>query len=71
MELTDEAPVIRLLNSILFQAVKERASDIHIEPFERELEVRFRIDGLLYKMLSPRQGDPGGAHLPRQDHVRA
>ena len=53
MELTDEAPVIRLLNSILFQAVKERASDIHIEPFERELEVRFRIDGLLYKMLSP------------------
>ena len=53
MELTDEAPVIRLLNSILFQAVKERASDIHLEPFERELEVRFRIDGLLYKMLSP------------------
>ena len=53
MELTDEAPVIRLLNSILFQAVKERASDIHLEPFERELEVRFRIDGLLYKMLTP------------------
>jgi len=53
LELTDEAPVIRLLNSIIFQAVKERASDIHIEPFERELEVRFRIDGLLYKMLSP------------------
>ena len=41
------------MNSILFQAVKERASDIHIEPFERELEVRFRIDGILYKMLSP------------------
>ncbi len=53
MELTDEAPVIRLLNSIIFQAVKERASDIHIEPFERELEVRFRIDGILYKMLEP------------------
>jgi len=53
MELTDEAPVIRLLNSILFQAVKERSSDIHIEPFERELEVRFRIDGILYKMLAP------------------
>ncbi|KAF0219752.1 MAG: proteinral secretion pathway protein [Geobacteraceae bacterium] len=53
LELTDEAPVIRLLNSIIFQAVKERASDIHIEPFERELEVRFRIDGLLYKMLTP------------------
>src|SRR6185369_8644684 len=53
LDLTDEAPVIRLLNSILFQAVKERASDIHIEPFERDLEVRFRIDGLLYKMLTP------------------
>lgn len=53
LELAEEAPVIRLLNSILFQAVKERASDIHIEPFERELEVRFRIDGILYKMLSP------------------
>ena len=53
MDLTDEAPVIRLLNSILFQAVKERASDIHIEPFERDLEVRFRIDGILYKMLAP------------------
>jgi general secretion pathway protein E len=53
LDLADEAPVIRLLNSIMFQAVKERASDIHIEPFERELEVRFRIDGLLYKMLTP------------------
>jgi general secretion pathway protein E len=53
LDLTDEAPVIRLLNSILFEAVKERASDIHIEPFEREVEVRFRIDGILYKMLSP------------------
>lgn len=53
MDLADEAPVIRLLNSILFQAVKERASDIHIEPFEKELEVRFRIDGILYQMLTP------------------
>ena len=53
LDLTDEAPVIRLLNSILFQAVKERASDIHIEPYERELEVRFRVDGILYPMLTP------------------
>ncbi len=53
LDLTDEAPVIRLLNSILFQAVKERASDIHIEPYEKEVEVRFRIDGILYKILSP------------------
>ena len=53
LDLTDEAPVIRLLNSILFQAVKERASDIHLEPYERELEVRFRVDGILYPMLTP------------------
>ena len=53
LDLTDEAPVIRLLNSILSEAVKERASDIHIEPYERELEVRFRIDGILYKKLAP------------------
>jgi general secretion pathway protein E len=53
LDLTDEAPVIRLLNSILFQAVKERASDIHIEPYEREVDVRFRIDGILYKILTP------------------
>ena len=53
LDLTEEAPVIRLLNSILSEAVKERASDIHIEPYERELEVRFRIDGILYKKLAP------------------
>lgn len=53
MELTDEAPIIKLLNSILFQAVKEKASDIHIEPFERHLDIRFRKDGILYPVLSP------------------
>lgn len=53
LDLAEEAPVIRLLNSILFQAVKERASDIHIEPYERDMEVRFRIDGILYKKLAP------------------
>ncbi len=53
LDLADEAPVIRLLNSILFQAVKGRASDIHIEPYERDVEVRFRVDGVLYPVLSP------------------
>lgn len=53
LELADEAPIIRLLNSLLFQAVKERASDIHIEPYERVVEVRFRVDGVLYPILSP------------------
>ncbi|MCA9665552.1 MAG: type II secretion system ATPase GspE [Myxococcales bacterium] len=46
---TDEAPIIRWVNSLIFQAVKERASDIHIEPGEREVVVRYRIDGVLYE----------------------
>jgi general secretion pathway protein E len=53
LEATDEAPIIRLINSILFQSVKQRASDIHFEPFERDLEIRFRIDGILYRILNP------------------
>ncbi|MEW6324713.1 MAG: type II secretion system ATPase GspE [Nitrospirota bacterium] len=50
---TDDAPIIRLLNSLMFRAVKERASDIHVEPFERELVVRYRIDGVLHNVLTP------------------
>ena len=53
LELTEEAPIIRLLNALLLQAVKERASDIHIEPYEKELDVRLRVDGVLRKVLSP------------------
>ncbi len=53
LEAQDEAPIIRLVNSLFYQASKERASDIHIEPFEQELLVRFRIDGILYDTLSP------------------
>ncbi|NWF56707.1 MAG: type II secretion system ATPase GspE [Syntrophaceae bacterium] len=53
LEVSDEAPVIRLVNLMLFQAVKERASDIHIEPFQKELKVRYRIDGILYNRLTP------------------
>lgn len=49
----DEAPIIRLVNSLMSQAVKDRASDIHVEPFERELVVRFRIDGILYEIIKP------------------
>lgn len=53
LELTEEAPIIRLLNALLMEAVKERASDIHIEPYEKGLDVRFRVDGMLRKILSP------------------
>ncbi len=53
LDATDEAPIIRLVNSILFEAVKRRASDIHVESFERGLVIRYRIDGVLYQILSP------------------
>mgnify|MGYP001274456555 FL=1 len=49
----DEAPIIRLVNWLLKRAVKERASDIHIEPFEKELVVRFRVDGVLKEVIKP------------------
>jgi general secretion pathway protein E len=49
----DQAPIIRFVNSVLTGAIKERASDIHIEPFEKDLSVRFRIDGVLFERFSP------------------
>jgi len=52
LDANDEAPMIRLANSILFEASKQRASDIHIEPFEKEMTIRYRIDGVLYPILS-------------------
>ena len=55
LDSSDEAPVIRFVNSLITQAYKERASDIHIEPFENELVVRYRIDGILYEVLRPPQ----------------
>lgn len=53
LDSTDDAPIIRLVNSLLQHAVKERASDIHIEPFEDEIRVRFRIDDVLYEPMKP------------------
>jgi general secretion pathway protein E len=53
LDADDEAPIIRLVNSLLFRAVKQKASDIHVEPFERELKIRFRINGILYDIMTP------------------
>lgn len=50
----DDAPVIRLINAILSEAVREKASDIHLEPFEDRIAVRFRVDGVLTEVLSPK-----------------
>ncbi len=49
---TSDAPIIKLVNHILARAVKAKASDIHIEPFQHELNIRFRLDGVLYNKLS-------------------
>lgn len=51
--MAQEAPIIKMVNHILFQAVKQSASDIHIEPLEKELNVRYRIDGILHIAFSP------------------
>ncbi len=53
MEMANEAPIVKLVNHLLMQAAKEGASDIHIEPFERELRVRYRIDGNMYLRVTP------------------
>lgn len=49
----DDAPVIKLVNTLLFRAVKEKASDIHIEPYEKDMVVRFRVDGVLFDIFKP------------------
>ncbi len=53
LEAADDNQVIRLLNLVLLQAIKDRASDIHFEPFENEFKMRYRIDGVLYEMVPP------------------
>lgn len=53
LESTDDAPVIRLINAMLSEAVRKQASDVHIEPFEKRLLVRYRVDGVMQKLLEP------------------
>lgn len=55
LESEDDAPIIRLINALLTEAVRENASDIHIEPFEHRLAVRFRVDGVLREVLEPKR----------------
>ena len=55
MESDDDAPIIRLINAVLSEAIRQGASDIHIEPFENRMRVRFRIDGMLREVLAPKK----------------
>lgn len=56
IENEDDAPIIRLLNALLTQAIREGASDIHVEMFEERMVVRFRVDGVLREVLQPKRG---------------
>lgn len=53
LESDDDAPIIRLINALITEAIKENASDIHVEPFETRLSIRFRVDGILREVLEP------------------
>merc|ERR1712169_109113 len=56
LEQEDDAPIIRLINAILTEAVKTNASDVHIETYEKRLVVRFRVDGVLREVVEPKRG---------------
>ncbi len=53
VDMANDAPIVKLVNHMIFQAVKEGASDIHVEPFEKDLRIRFRIDGVMQNKFSP------------------
>ena len=55
LEQEDEAPIIRLINAVLAEAIQSQASDIHLETFEKSLSVRFRVDGMLKEVARPRR----------------
>ena len=66
-----EAPVIRLVNVVLMSAIQKGASDVHIEPYEREFRVRFRIDGILYNVMVPPMKYRDAITSRDQDHGEA
>ncbi len=63
---SEDAPVIKIVNLILVQAIKEKASDIHIEPFEKEIKLRYRVDGALVEASSP----PKALQLPIASRIK-
>ena len=59
-EVVDDAPIVKLANLLIKQAIQDRASDIHIEPGERDVRVRYRIDGVLHEVMRPPKGVQAG-----------
>jgi general secretion pathway protein E len=70
-DLASEAPIIRLVNRLIFNAVEQKASDIHFEPFENEFKARYRIDGVLHDVESPPHRLAGGHHQQGQNYGQA
>src|SRR5213083_2559918 len=68
-ESADEAPVVKLVNMVLVDAIQKGASDIHFETYEKVFRIRFRMDGVLHEMLSPPQAPRVGDPVASQDHV--
>ena len=66
----EEAPIVKFVNLVILQAVQERASDIHVEPTEHDLRIRFRIDGVLHERMRQPRSIIAGRHLPAEGHGR-
>ena len=69
--MSEDAPVVRLVNVLLVDSLRRGASDIHVEPYEKELRIRFRIDGVLYDVMHPPLKLRDALDLAHQDHVEA
>ena len=68
LEQEDDAPIIRLINALLAEAIREDASDVHIETFERDLSVRFRVDGVMREVVRPKRALAAAAGFSDQGH---
>ena len=66
----EDAPIVKFVNLLISQAISDRASDIHIEPTEKDLRVRFRIDGVLHEVMRSPRTHHRGRDEPAQDHGR-
>ena len=66
----DDAPIVRYVNNLIEQAIQNRASDLHLEPTEDDMRVRYRIDGVLHELDTVPRGVMAALDLPPEDHVR-
>ena len=69
-EVVEDAPIVKFVNLLVTQAVGDRASDIHVEPTENDLRIRFRIDGVLHEVMRSPRSIQAGVITPPQGHGR-